>query len=245
MSSAADFHRSWRNLPVGSLHDIIGSGTCLVLAPHPDDESLGCGGLIASCVAAGRPPLVVALTDGVGSHPNSPTYPPDRLRAVRARELLTAVECLGLSPGRVVFLGQPDTAAPHKGSRFDTVVALLVSLMQREPNCTAILSPWECDPHCDHEAAFLAARAAAHAAGVRMVSFPVWGWTLPAATLLPVPVNPGWRLDIQAFAGSKRAAIQAHRSQYGDLITDDPTAFRLPSDLLAAFDKPYETFLQP
>ncbi len=69
--TAGDCHRAWRELPEGSLNDIIGGGTCLILAPHPDDESLGCGGLIAACVAAGRSPLVVILTDGAGSHPNS------------------------------------------------------------------------------------------------------------------------------------------------------------------------------
>jgi LmbE family N-acetylglucosaminyl deacetylase len=244
MSTAADFHDCWRNLPVGELQDIVGTGTCLILTPHPDDESLGCGGLIARCVAAGRPPLVVLLTDGTKSHPNSRMYPPDRLRAVRARELLDAVGCLGLSEDRVVFLGQPDSAAPRGGLGFEVVVAHLVALMRREPNCTAIVAPWQYDPHCDHEAAFLAARAAAAASGVRMVAFPVWGWTLPAATELPVPVKPGWRLDIRAFAAAKRAAIQTHRSQFGGLITDDPTAFQLPADLLAVLDRPYETFLQ-
>ncbi|HEX2943304.1 MAG TPA: PIG-L family deacetylase, partial [Rhodopila sp.] len=71
MNRAADHHRAWRSLPLGTLDHIAGTGTCLILAPHPDDESLGCGGLIATAVAAGRAPLVVILTDGAGSHPNS------------------------------------------------------------------------------------------------------------------------------------------------------------------------------
>lgn len=56
MTTAAAFHRAWRQLPPRRLTDIVGDGTCLILAPHPDDDSLGCGGLIAACVAAGRPP---------------------------------------------------------------------------------------------------------------------------------------------------------------------------------------------
>src|ERR1700744_3098512 len=103
MTTAGDFHRTWRALPIGGLDDVIGGGTCLVLAPHPDDESLGCGGLIAACVAAGRMPLVAILTDGVGSHPNSRTYPPDRLREVRTQEVRQAVGFLGLPPDRIVF----------------------------------------------------------------------------------------------------------------------------------------------
>jgi LmbE family N-acetylglucosaminyl deacetylase len=245
MNIAGDCHSAWRALPPGSLDDIIGSGTCLILAPHPDDESLGCGGLIAACVAAGRTPLVVVLTDGTGSHPNSRAFPPDRLRTVREQEVRTAVECLGLSPDRVVFLAQPDTAAPHDGPRFDAVVAQLSRLINQIPACTTILAPWQFDPHCDHEAASLAASAAAAATQIRHVAYPVWGWTLPVETPVPAPSPAGWQLDISAFLPSKRKAIQAHRTQYGRLIQDDPTGFQLPRALLSVFDSPFETFLIP
>jgi LmbE family N-acetylglucosaminyl deacetylase len=243
MTTAGDYHRAWRALPVAELDDIIGSGTCLILAPHPDDESLGCGGLIAACVAAGRNPLVVVLTDGAGSH-HSIAYPPERLRAVRALEVRAAVGHLGLAPDRIVFLNEADTAAPHDGPGFDAVVTRLVALGRREPACTAILAPWRHDPHCDHVAASLAAGAAARIAGIRQVAYPIWGWTLPATASVPGSPAAGWRLDIGAFLPAKRAAIQAHRSQYGGLITDDPSGFRLPSDLLSMFDSVYETFLQ-
>jgi LmbE family N-acetylglucosaminyl deacetylase len=242
MNTAGDFHRAWRGLPIGRLDDIIGDGWCLILAPHPDDESLGCGGLIAACVAAGRMPLVVVLTDGAGSHPNSRTYPPERLREVRAQEVRGAVGCLGLPSNRIVFLGEPDAAAPHGGPRLDAVARQLVKLVRA--GCTAILAPWRHDPHCDHEAASLAAAAAARAAGIRHVAYPVWGWTLPADR--PVPERPGggWRLAIDASLGAKRRAIQAHRTQYGGLITDDPAGFQLPAALLSVFDTPFETFLE-
>jgi LmbE family N-acetylglucosaminyl deacetylase len=243
MSTAGDFHRSWRVLPIGGLDDVIGSGTCLILAPHPDDESLGCGGLIAACVAAGRHPLVVVLTDGAGSH-QSREYPPERLRAVRASEVLAAVSHLGLSPDRIVFMDEPDTSAPHEGPGYDAVVARLVALIRQEPACTAILAPWLHDPHCDHEAAALAAGAAAGVAGILNVAYPIWGWTLPGGDPVPGVPGAGWRLDIRAFLPAKRAAIQAHRSQYGGLITDNPGGFQLSADLLSAFDGPYETFLR-
>jgi len=242
MTTAADFHLYWKHLPLGQPLDVIGHGTCLILAPHPDDESLGCGGLIAACVAAGRPPLVAVLTDGAGSHPNSRAFPPDRLRAVRTKEARDAVAFLGLPADRVVFLNQPDTAAPHDGPDFDVVVARLVALIRQEPECTTILAPWRYDPHCDHEAASLAAKAAAGITGIRNVAYPVWGWTLPGTAPIPGSPAPGWRLDISTFLPAKRAAIQAHQSQYGDLITDDPDGFRLPPALLSVFNSPYETY---
>jgi LmbE family N-acetylglucosaminyl deacetylase len=243
MTTAGDFHRTWRALPIGGLDDVIGGGTCLVLAPHPDDESLGCGGLIAACVAAGRLPLVVVLTDGAGSHPNSREFPPQRLRAVRAREVRDAVACLGLPPDRVVLLGQPDTAAPHDGPRFDAVVARLTGLVRQQAACTAILAPWRHDPHCDHEAAALVAAAVAGATAIRHVAYPVWGWTLPPEAPIAETPGRGFRLDVGAALPAKHAAIHAHRSQYGGLITDDPAGFELPRTLLSAFDGAFETFV--
>ncbi len=243
MTIAADVHRSWRQLPTGGLDDIIGNGTCLVLAPHPDDESLGCGGLLAACAEAGRPPLVAVLTDGTGSDPGSRAFPPDRLRAVRAQEVQTAVGRLGLAPDKTVFLNQPDTRAPHDGPGFEALVSTLAALIRGEPACTAILAPWRHDPHCDHEAASLLASAVAAAVPIRHVAYPVWGWTLPADSPVAAASERGFRLDISPFLAAKHGAIQAHRSQYGDLITDDPTGFRLPRELLSVFDNPFETFL--
>jgi LmbE family N-acetylglucosaminyl deacetylase len=83
----------------------------------------------------------------------------------------------------------------------------------------------------------------ARTAGIQSVAYPVWGWTLPPDTALPDAPSLGWRLDITAFLPDKRRAIQAHRSQFGGLITDDPNAFNLPADLLSIFDSPYETFI--
>jgi LmbE family N-acetylglucosaminyl deacetylase len=245
MTTAADFHRAWSGLRLGSMDEVIGVGTALVLAPHPDDESLGCGGLIATCAAAGRPPLVAILTDGAASHPNSRAFPPDRLRAQRALEARTAVVHLGLSPDRLVFLDQPDSAAPSQGPGFEAMVDALTTLVGLEVDCTAILAPWLHDPHCDHEAASRIAAAVAERCGIRAVAYPVWGWTLPPETLVPAPPGLGWRLDVGTFLARKRAAILAHRTQYGGLITDDPTGFQLPPELLSVFDTPFETFLQP
>ena len=242
MTPAGAIQAAWRSLPLGSLDDIIGRGSCLILAPHADDESLGCGGLIAACCAAGRKPLVAFLTDGTGSHPHSRAYPPERLREVRMREAQQALACLGLSPDRAVFLEQRDTAAPHSGPAFDAVVGKLLALVG---GASARLAPWRHDPHCDHEAASLVAASVASVAGIRHVAYPVWGWTLPPDEPVAASQPQGWRFDVTPYLPMKRRAIQAHQSQYSGLITDDPTGFRLPPALLSVFDVPCETFIKP
>jgi LmbE family N-acetylglucosaminyl deacetylase len=233
--------QAMRELPVTSLGPIIGAGLVLILAPHPDDESLGCGGIIAACCEAGRPPFVIVLTDGVGSHVHSVSYPPERLRETRETETRRAMAALGLGRDRIAFLGLPDTAAPHAGVVFDRAVDAIVR-QAREIGCTAIAAPWQHDPHCDHLAAHRMAEAAAAKLHIRHIAYPVWGWTLPAEDCIDTTVA-GKRLDIAQHLPAKRRAIAAHASQHGGLITDDPSGFRLPHYLLAVFDEPYEVFL--
>ena len=231
------------SLPFGTLDAVAQGRPVLVLAPHADDESLGCGGLIAALCRAGNPPGVVVLTDGTGSHPNSREYPPARLAQVRQAEARDAVRLLGLPPDRIRFAGQRDTAAPAAGPEFDAGVRL-VSALCSEWDAATLVAPWRHDPHCDHEAADLLARAVAARAGLRHLSYPVWGWTLPEDH--PLPALPlGMRLDITPDLATKRQAVLAHRSQYGGLIKDDPGGFVLPESLLQVFERPYETFLLP
>jgi LmbE family N-acetylglucosaminyl deacetylase len=241
---ASQLHRSWPKLPIGSIDDIIGAGTCLILAPHPDDESLGCGGLIAACCASSRAPYVVILTDGSASHPDSRCYPPARLSALRETETQSAVANLGLLSNRVQFLREPDSLAPHTGPRFSTIVESLACHVQTS-GCTAILAPWRYDPHCDHEAAALIASEVARRSGVKQINYPVWGWDLPCDALVAETATRGWRLNISAHLSAKRRAIASHASQHGGVITDSPNGFQLPTKLLRVFDAPWETFLHP
>ena len=242
MIRAADALAAMEALPLRPLSDLLAPGPLLILAPHPDDESLGCGGLIAAAVQAGSPPFVLITTDGTGSHPNSRAFPPRRLRATREQEALDAITCLGLPPDRLGFLGLPDTQSPTEGPAFDAAVTAVVHLALRLGAAT-LLATWEHDPHCDHESAHLIAAAAAHEAGIAQLAYPVWGWTLPPEQMLRSGRPDGFRLDITAQLPRKKAAIAAHRSQYAGLVTDDPTGFVLPPGLLAVFDRPFETFL--
>ncbi len=231
-----------RALPIGGLDDILGGRRPLVLAPHADDESLGCGGLLAQAAQAGLWPGVLVLTDGTGSHPGSRAFPPARLRTVREAEAREAVATLGVDARRVAFLGLRDTAAPAAGEPFEMAVDAIVALAL-EWECGVLLAPWRHDPHCDHEAAHLMAAEAARRGRLRHLAYPVWGWTLGPEAALAGPAVTGWRLDVSQQRSAKQRAIAAHRSQYAGLVDDDPGGFQLESGFLDLFSGEFETFL--
>ncbi len=238
MTRAADIHADMRALPVAGYDTITGGGPALILAPHPDDESLGCGGLIAQACRLGREVTVAVVTDGTGSHPRSRLYPPRRLRALRESEARAAVAALGLRQERLLFLGLRDTASPHPGvdePAFSEAADQVTELADRL-GARVILATWEHDPHGDHVSAHRLAEAAAKATGSRLLSYPVWGWTLPGDHGLPDVRPTGYRLDIHAELPAKRRAIAAHVSQTTDLIPDDPDGFVMSPEFRALFD---------
>lgn len=235
---ARNVRAAMEHLPYGGIETILGKGRPLILAPHADDESLGCGGLIAECCQRGQQPMVVILTDGAASHPGSKQYPPERLRQLRAEEAQKAVALLGVAPQNLVFLDYPDTALPASRA-----ISARIATLAEGSGCAVILAPWIHDPHCDHEAAAIIAQNAAEAIQARLLSYPVWGWLLPADQEIPVSEVIGWKLPISAHLAAKQSAIAAHASQYSTLIDDAPSGFRLPRDLLALFERPYEVFI--
>lgn len=241
---ARDVHDAMRALPFAADEPLLGSGRAMILAPHADDESLGCGGLIAELCERGRPPRVLVATDGTGSHPNSRLWPPGKLRDLREAETRQAVAALGLQASEVGFLRLRDTAAPLDGPGFEAACARIGAEIRRH-GCDTLLAPWRLDPHCDHEAVHKMAGQVARALGLRQLSYPVWGWLIDGdARIAPDLPITGFRLDITRHLQRKRQAIRLHASQYSDLIHDDPEGFRLPEALLSVFEQPFETFLE-
>ncbi len=229
-------------LPFAPLARVTGGAPPLIVAPHQDDESLGCGGLIAGSVRAGTPPAVVFVTDGSASHPGSRRFDAAARAGVRRKEALAACAILGVGRDRVAFLGLPDGNAPHQGCAFEAAAARLREIGARF-GCRSVLAPWVGDPHGDHVAAHRMAAVAARAGRLAHWSYIVWGWTLTEDAEVADEGADGVRVDIAAWLPLKRRAIAAHRSQHGAVFTDDPSGFVLPPALLGYFARPWEVFL--
>jgi LmbE family N-acetylglucosaminyl deacetylase len=236
-----DFFEQAEKLPMANLPTITGGGGLVIVAPHPDDESLGCGGLIAAAVAVGVDVRLVVVSDGVGSHPNSRLYPPDTLLRLREEETRDAARALGLSSADICFLRLPDTAVPIEGLEADHACDTLAAAIM-DCLATAVCVTWRFDPHCDHVAAAgLVDRVVGGKPGICVWHYPVWGWTLPSEHDVAGPPR-GFRFHIGDYRAQKTEAIASHRSQITDLIDDDPEGFRLQPEMLSHFEKPFEIF---
>ena len=229
--------------PVVSFEELAGGGGIVVVAPHPDDESLGCGGLIAMACRVGRPVRLIVLSDGCGSHPESKLYPPPALRDLREAETREAGAVLGLAPDAIRFLRLPDAFVPRTGPEAEAAADAVLAAVA-ETGASAVFVTWRHDPHRDHEAAArIVELARPRLKGVRVLAYPVWGWTLPGDTEIAC-TGTLHRLDVSADRRTKREAVSAHRSQTADLVQDDPGRFRLADALIDRMCGPFEHFVR-
>lgn len=234
-----------RSAPVVSARDLAGGGDILIVAPHPDDETLGCGGLIAAAARSGIAVFIDILTDGGRSHPGSRAYPPLRLAALRESEAREAAATLGVGATALRFHGQPDGYLSGSGAEANAVVDRLVDRIDGA-DIRAIFATCVADPHPDHIQAFHLARRAAQAAKRRpmLYAYPIWMWMQSGAIFLGDGAMRAHRLDISVDLPLKRRAIGCYRSQLGQVVTDTPDGFSLSPEDLAAFTQPYETFVE-
>ncbi|WP_426490280.1 PIG-L deacetylase family protein [Hymenobacter sp. 102] len=223
-------------------------GSTVVVAPHPDDESLGCGGLLALLRQAGQPVWCVLMSDGTMSHPNSRRFPAEARRQLRQQELRTALTALHIPAEALLCLDLPDGAVPLPTDTAGqaAVQALTEFLTATQP--ATVLVPWRRDPHPDHRATTALVQAAVDTLrpAPRVLEYVVWAWERAAPADLPQPGEvEGWQLDISPVLAQKQLAIAAHHSQLpGSPIDDDPTGFTLTPSMLAHFARPQEVYLE-
>lgn len=203
----------------------------VVLAPHPDDETLGCGATIRRKRNQGTPVRIVIVTDGGGSHQSAVLSRSD-LVAIRREEALRACALLGVGREDVLFLGYGDGTLEREADRLAADLAGIVA----DARPSEILTSSVIDGHDDHRALNRATHAALKMLGRRtpVFEYPVWFWdarswvdrdaeparqvvqllTRPLAFVLrqrPRLVRTDTTLD------DKRAAIHAYRSQMVNL----------------------------
>ena len=238
---------AFTNIPTKKAESVLGWGKTLIAAPHPDDESLGCGGAIALLRKYGRDVSILTISDGTLSHPNSTKFPPAKLRDLRETEMIAAGEILGVMASEIKFLRFLDRSVPPESSEnFAAAVEAVGEFLARNQPQT-ILLPWRRDPHPDHQATWQIFNRAADLMNrkFRFLEYPIWLWEMANAANLPgAGETQIWRLEIDEVIEQKQRAIRAHASQITDLIDDDPAGFRLSKEVLEHFAEPFEIYLE-
>lgn len=214
-------------------------GPVWVVAPHPDDEALGCGALLAALGDLGTECWALLITDGGFSHPHSPSHPRLVLAAARHAEWQAGLGRLGLPAGRTRALNLPDGALdlePAAG-----VQAQVAAAFAAAPPATVLL-PWRRDSHPDHRATWAPVVAAA---GARLLGYSVWLDERGEAADWPQPGEARtWAFETGQWRERKAQAIGCHRTQLGAL-SDDPDGFLLdPAMVQRALSGP-ERYFEP
>lgn len=214
-------------------------GCYLVIAPHPDDETLGCGATIARARTAGIPVHVVVVTDGSG-HPKA-VADKASLAAVRRRETLHACGVLGVPASHVEFFDIPDgLATAHVSDVADRLREVIGRL-----NPARIFSPFGLDNHADHRAVAAVVHDLVRQAAVtaELYQYPIWFWfpRFLLSALLRGEFLRIRRVSTSGFLDLKRRALASHASQAGAF---DPTDAILTPEFLRRFLRPDEYFFE-
>jgi LmbE family N-acetylglucosaminyl deacetylase len=198
----------------------------VIVAPHPDDETLAAGGLIAMQRVRRIPVTLLAITDGEAAYPDEP-----HLGRTRRGEQARAAEALGLTSDAIVHLGLRDSGV----AEFES--ALTDRIEESLDSDTLLVAPWSRDPHPDHEACGRAAETAAERTGAKLISYFFWTWhRFGPDCLHGLPLH---RLVLSVEARRQRAqALACHHSQ---LHRDEGRPI-LPRIFLAPARRPFETF---
>jgi LmbE family N-acetylglucosaminyl deacetylase len=227
--------------------------SALVVAPHPDDETLGCGATIARKVAAGAAVTVLVLTDGRHSH-RSAHVSPDDLAALRRKEFAEATRRLGLGEAEVIWGGLTDGSLAAEQEQVSSVMAEALHRVRPDE----LYATCADEPHPDHAAVGRAARRVASTAGtpVQLLEYPIWLWNAwpmrrgdragsTVAALRQIALRQAVTVAAGPYAGAKRDAIEAYASQLRRPagIPDSEEWAGLPPTVLRAAASAVELFL--
>jgi LmbE family N-acetylglucosaminyl deacetylase len=205
----------------------VAATSCLVLAPHPDDETLGCGATIARKTSAGAQVWIGFASLGTDSH-RSRHLTPRQLGEIRRGEAREACRRLGVSEEQVLFLSEEDRIATAAEPLTRAITGALAAIRPEEIYVVSGL-----DSHPDHEALndIVLAMVSAGTIGCPVYEYPIWFWADPqAARRWLAHIGKSGRRGLFApvgvrtedFLPRKRQALEAHATQVTRFRDDEP-----------------------
>ena len=198
----------------------VTNGRLMVLAPHPDDETLACGVTIQRTLDRGREVTVVVASDG--RHGNPGLVAPERMATIRRGELTRATAVLGVTPSHLIMLGFEDaTLSDHEDALAESIQEIIEI---NRPDVVISPCPW--DLHPDHAALGRVARTIVEGRSVLHLEYLVWGWDQPVRLAIrlgrrAISTRGSWTfpalpvvVDGTGYLDGKAEALACHSSQF-------------------------------
>lgn len=219
---------------------IISKKRTLIIAPHPDDETFGCAGLIMQKLKNGSDVYVVFLTNGEKS---LLTVPEAELKQKRRESAIKASEFLGVSKNNIYWMDLPDGNIPRIGTsefqnKRDSLLKIIYELEISEVHVTHYLDGWS-----DHIAAYELTIAALKKSNKDVDLYLYWVWTwyyLGIKKILSLSLNKLFLLPIQPLFEKKKEALDIYYN--AKTASGEQYMGYLPIMFLKAFDWPYEVY---
>ncbi|MEB3291959.1 MAG: PIG-L family deacetylase [Synechococcales bacterium] len=224
----------------------------VVVAPHPDDEVFGCGGLIALKRSQGIPVNVIFLTDGGASHSGLVEMERQTLVTTRHREALNALSILGVGAEQVHFLNYPDGELANLPA--EQTQAAIAQLQQRLQACQpgAVYVTHAGDRSSDHEVAYRWVKQTIDSWHSEpetrpqplLYEYPIWIlWDGIVGLNFPVQVLQGaYRQSIASVQRQKQTAIAQYQSQCSPVAKGQRPV--LPPGFTDRFQSDHEIFFK-
>ena len=199
----------------------------IVVTPHPDDETLGAGGLIHHYAQRQLRITLVSVTDGEAACPEV-----EDLARLRQCELRRALRTLTPQHVEIIRLGLPDGRVEQSRTALADALNTLVS-----KHCL-LVGPFERDGHTDHNATGAVTRQIALERGLTLGAYPIWAWHQATPDIFSGRPIVGLHLSPEART-AKQNAIRCYTSQ----LRERPGGPIVPPHVLTYFDRPYEVFV--
>jgi LmbE family N-acetylglucosaminyl deacetylase len=201
-----------RSVPLPSI-----DGPLLVIAPHPDDDVLGCGGLVARQALAGRRVRVLYVTSGEKSHRGHPEVTSETLAGLRREEAISGLAALGVVNPRstATFLGLPDGDLNRLPSEDQTALIDVFVKWIGADRPEVVCAPFLGGGSSEHDAVVqFAIQALGLSGGGILAEYPIWAWWNPLRLRSRLGARAGnFRLSLAGLRARKQSAIACHRSQ--------------------------------
>ena len=222
--------------PIATASLVPAGARVVVIAPHPGDEVLACGGLLQLLSTLEHPLKLISITDGSASHPGSQVWPASRLSVVRPQESAEALRRLGMPLHSLKWIrgGFCDNALAAREAQLSPFIARYL-----QPG-DVVFTTWRDDGNADHDAVGRASAQACSQVGAQLYELPIRAWHWPARESAAIPWHRARKVRLNSWAVARK--LHAAHASASQLMGDPEIGLPpiLAQVLLERMREPYE-----